>query len=214
MNNEADAFLKGDRTDGGQLQIGSYEPLSHFSARVDAALPFALLPKSQSKPDPALKGIGKPRKTKLEKKMHKMQQAWREETKARKEKILMEGEDREGAVDESNIEELGVDEGETKSGSRTKRHGNHERAEDLWRDVKAKKREKAEGREKQRGLVGLHDVVQAPPRFKKRAATNDESVKVKHGGLKKQRELSDARKSVIEGYRAMMKQRREGICVS
>lgn len=59
-------------------------------------------------------------------------------------------------------------------------------------------------------MVGLHDVVLAPPKFDKvpkvKVGVGDV---VKKGGLKKQVEMGEARRSVIEGYRQMMRAKRE-----
>lgn len=89
--------------------------------------------------------------------------------------------------------------------------------EDPWAVVAANRRREQEEKEKgegKGGLVGLHDVVLAPPKFT-RVPTKKVDVAdvVRKGGLKKQVELSEARASVIEGYRRMMKERREGAVV-
>ncbi|KAL8815794.1 MAG: hypothetical protein Q9223_005102, partial [Gallowayella weberi] len=76
-------------------------------------------------------------------------------------------------------------------------------------EEKAKEKEKGDGKG---GLIGLHDVVQAPPKFTAVPRTKVDVVDViRKGGLKRQVELGEARRSVIEGYRRMMKERREGI---
>ncbi|KAI4112067.1 MAG: hypothetical protein LQ339_000074 [Xanthoria mediterranea] len=84
---------------------------------------------------------------------------------------------------------------------------------DPWAVVAANRKREQEAKEKgegKGGLVGLHDVVLAPPKFTK-APTKKVHVAdvVRKGGLKRQVELSEARISVMEGYRRMMRERRE-----
>ena len=144
--------------------------------------------------------------------MQKMQQRWRAEEQLRNEKSLADGDDRDGAVDEDHIEDMGMDSsGREAHKPYKKRH--RERGDNIWHELNARKRTEAaigDGNAAN-GLVGLHDVVKAPPRFAKSRGCNEAELKVKLGGVKKQAELTEARKSVIAGYRAMMKQRREGI---
>ena len=212
--NEPLVTLKTGNGGSEALEILPHEPLSHFNARVDQSLPFASLSRDQSKPDPSLKSVSRPRKTKMERKMQKMQQAWREEDTRRRENMMAEGEDGEGAVDEENVEEMGAAPQSGVDKRTGKKRKAQKRSEDIWRSVGAKKQEIHAHRQGEIGLVGLHNVVQAPPRFNKKSRDGTDGFRVKHGGLKKQSELSEARHSVIEGYRAMMKQRREGIGVS
>lgn len=69
-----------------------------------------------------------------------------------------------------------------------------------------------------RGLVGLHDVVLAPPKFvtvpreKMRGdASRGAGAKgMVPGGLKRREELGEARRGVVEGYRRLMRERRGG----
>ncbi|KAL9126107.1 MAG: hypothetical protein Q9217_004794 [Psora testacea] len=186
-------------------KIQPNEPLSYFAARVDAALPFSHLPKSKAPDDQEMKDLAKGRKTKTEKKMQRMQREWREQEQRRKEEVEGIGrrEVGEGGVDESGVEEMGVDEGEgggvRKKGRKEKRKRDGERdEEDPWAHIKTKRQDDVmNGGGGRGGLVGLHEVVQAPPRFKKR-----------EGGLKRQTELSEARRRVVQGYRAMMRQKR------
>ncbi|MDI1489483.1 MAG: hypothetical protein OHK93_008762 [Ramalina farinacea] len=202
------------------LTVQPHEPLSHFSARVDAALPFSTIAKTSNRNnDPALRGIGKAKQTKTERKMQKMQKEWREEDRKLRERMMPEGEDREGAVDEEDVEGMGVDdeEGDTKKPRRKKASRRKTKVgdeDDPWKELESKKRQDLATKEKEgtRGLVGLHDVVQAPPKLR-RASKQDPLSKVSagKGGLKHQAELSQARKSVIEGYREMMRQKREAL---
>ncbi|KAI4238165.1 MAG: hypothetical protein LQ349_001275 [Xanthoria aureola] len=86
---------------------------------------------------------------------------------------------------------------------------------DPWAVVAANRKREQEAKEKgegKGGLVGLHDVVLAPPKFTKAPTKKvDVADVVRKGGLKRQVELSEARASVIEGYRRMMRERRDGV---
>ena len=202
------------------LTIQPHEPLSHFSARVDAALPFSTIAKTSNRNnDPALRGLGKAKQTKTERKMQKMQKEWREEDRRLRERKMPEGEDREGAVDEGDVEGMGVDdeEGDTKKPRRKKGPRRKTKVgdeDDPWKELESKKRQDLATKEREGsgGLVGLHDVVQAPPKLRK-ASKQDPLSKVSagKGGLKHQAELNQARKGVIEGYRDMMRQKREAL---
>lgn len=202
------------------LTIQPHEPLSHFSARVDAALPFSTIAKTSShNNDSALRGIGQAKQTKTERKMQRMQKEWREEDRRLRERMMPEGEDREGAVDEDDVEGMGVDDEEGDTKKARKKKGTRRKAkvgdeDDPWKELESKKRQQLATKEREGigGLVGLHDVVQAPPKFRKAGKQGSLSkVRPGKGGLKYRAELSQARKSVIEGYRNMMRQKREAL---
>ena len=64
--------------------------------------------------------------------------------------------------------------------------------------------------------MGLNDVVQAPPAFTKvpkekfqvrGARVEVENVPRASGSLRKREELGSVRRSIVEGYRQMMKER-------
>lgn len=183
-----------------------HEPLSAFNARVDAALPFSGL----SKKSAGGKGEEKGKQTKTERKMQRMQREWREEDKRRKEK---RAEEAEGDVDEEGVEDLLTVTGKSKKGKKNKRKAGRENGmdddddEDPWAHIKAKRIDTAASGGG--GLVGLHDVVLAPPKFSK-VPKGKENFGVGKGvlGLKKREELSEARRSVVEGYRELMRGRR------
>ena len=182
--------------------IQPHEPLSSFNARVDAALPFSGVSKRSGGGDEAERG----RKTKTEKKMQKMQKEWREEDKRRKERL---DEMKDDAVDDTRVVKK-----PTRKGGRGKkdRGADGEEAfdadEDPWAHIAAKRAEET-NEKANAGLVGLHDVVMAPPKLPK-TPKKQENVGVSRGpgGVKRQAELSEARKSVIDSYREMMKQKR------
>ena len=195
--------------------IQPHEPLSAFSARVDAALPFSGL----SKKNGGAEKVGRERQTKTERKMQKMQKEWRVEDHRRKSKLEEEGLD---DVDEDVLDGLSrtTKNGKSKGAKRKKSRGDHggdvvnDDNDDPWAHLAAKRREENDARTASGsgagGLVGLHDVVSAPPRFS-RVPREKENVKITKagGGLKRQQELSEARMTVIEGYRQMMREKRE-----
>ena len=78
---------------------------------------------------------------------------------------------------------------------------------DIWAGIKAKRIEVVNG---PGGLVGLHDVVQAPPKLAKGTLKDRSGLAKGGGGLKRAGELSEARQGVVEGYRALMRERRGG----
>lgn len=182
------------------------ERLADFAARVNHALPVGGLTR---KGKVNVEGL-KERQTKTEKRLHKMYDEWRKEDERRKEQ---EEEQRE--LDEEAEEEKEAALGgqsvripnTTSSSKRQKRRkmigetGGGD--DDPWAELKAKRE----------APKGLHDVVQAPPDLKRVRETfkvkDGARVKVvdvpnKAGSLKRREELSDARKEVIERYRAMM----------
>ena len=123
----------------------------------------------------------------------------------------MDGEELEKDVDEADGLLTGV---KSKKGKKGKRKGGgaQEREEegDIWAGIKAKQLNITNG---QGGLVGLHDVVQAPPKLPKIKEKNSSDLGNigKDGGLKRAGELNEARRGVVEGYRALMRERREGM---
>ncbi|MCJ1300286.1 hypothetical protein MMC08_003082 [Hypocenomyce scalaris] len=196
-------------------QILPGERMSDFSARVDAALPVSgLIGKGRK-----VEGI-KERKSKMEKRMQRMQAEWREVETRRKER-------EEEMSDEDLVEESdggdktaggapGKGKASKKKGKRRK-SGDDESDDDPWAAIAAKRNEDVVGK----GLVGLHDVVQAPPQFSK---TPREKFKVRNGAgvrvgdvpgkaksLRRREELGEARRRVVEDYRRLMGERREGV---
>jgi len=163
--------------------------MSAFSARVDAALPVRGLTAKGKK----MQGGG--RQTKTERKMQRMQREWRvgeERRRAKRAEMREEGEDGDAG---------GGRKGGGKGGRRIE-----EEEGDLWAGIAAKPLQGGGGG----GLVGLHDVVLAPPKFEKALG---EMFKIGGGGkcggvgLKRQAELGEARRKAVEGYRALMRQR-------
>ena len=125
----------------------------------------------------------------------------------------MDGEELEKDVDEDDALLTGVKTKKGKKGKRMKSGGVEEGEEgDIWAGIKAKQFNITHGHA---GLVGLHDVVQAPPKLLKAPPKIKENPdfgkKAGGGGLKQIGELSEARRGVVEGYRALMRERREGM---
>ena len=185
------------------------EPLSSFAARVDAALPFSGL----SRKSGAANQGGRERQTKTERKMQKMQEEWRKEDRQRKEKLE---EERDKDLDEEGLDEMvkvaskGKSKGSKKRKKGVEQGGVIDDDEDPWAYIAVKRLEENEAKTAAGPgacLVGLHDVVSAPPRFSTvPKARADSCIKNGIGGLKRQHELSEARTSVVEGYRKMMRE--------
>lgn len=123
----------------------------------------------------------------------------------------MEEEGLEKDVDEEGVDAL-LTSSRTKKKTRGKRKGgdmeNGEEEGDIWAGIKVKRIEVVDG---PGGLVGLHDVVQAPPKLVKGKVKENTGLGKEGGGLKRKGELSEARMGVVEGYRALMRERREGM---
>lgn len=190
------------KTDVPQILPG--ERLADYAARVDQALPVGGLTRKGARS--MIEGI-KERQTKTEKRLHKMYASWREEEARRKEKLEEQQELEQEEEDEKQAMYGGQDV-ELPTGRKGKRRrmvGETANDDDPWKVLK----------ERRKVPKGLHDVVQAPPNFK---AVPKEKFKIKNnakvdvanvpataGSLKRREELSDARRDVIECYRAMMK---------
>ena len=120
----------------------------------------------------------------------------------------MEAEGLEKDVDEDDALLTGV---RTKKKTKGKRGAGEGEEGDIWAGIKAKRIEVVDA---QGGLVGLHNVVQAPPKLlkgKMKEKENSSFGKKSAGGMKRVGELSEARKGVVEGYRALMRERRGGM---
>ena len=190
------------------------ERMSEFSARVDAALPVSGLINKSAKngKDPLGLKIGR---TKTEKRMHRMYDEWREQDRKIREKReealeLAEDEalDEDGQVRwKADIEAAKSVNGKKNEKAKKKKKLIGELddgADDPWAKLRRERGQKA----------GLNDVVQAPPTFKTlpkdnfkvRGATVEVAdVPKASGSLRRREELGELRRSVVEGYRAMMK---------
>lgn len=196
------------------------ERLSDFSARVNAAIPVAGLAKKSKRGSELLTGE---RQTKLEKRMQKMYAEWREAEAKRKEMLAEEEDELEVEKDE-----VGIERSKLPASTKTKKMKGKRRKglimnyvneapddDDPWSHVAAKRKENIIASASPGGLVGLHDVVLAPPKFSKlpkekmRDKTRQSATqKTAIIGLKRQEELGEARRQVVEGYRRMMSERR------
>ncbi|KAG0648844.1 non sense mediated decay [Hyphodiscus hymeniophilus] len=191
------------------------ERMSEFSARVDAALPVSGLINKTAKngKDPLGLKVGR---TKTEKRMHRMYAEWREQDQRIKERreeaqerAEEEAEDEDGQVrwkvDVDADAAQGASGKKAKKGKKRKVIGELDDGDDdPWAGLKRERGQR----------VGLNDVVQAPPTFKnlpkekfkvRGARVEVEDVPKASGSLRRREELGEVRRSVVEGYRAMMK---------
>jgi hypothetical protein len=186
------------------------ERMSDFAARVDAALPVSGLINKTARGGRDPLGL-KVARTKTEKRMHRMYDEWREQDKKIKEK-------REEELDLAEMEAVDED-GQVKwkedieTGNRKKKRKGKKKVrgevddgdDDPWEQLK---RNRAEAK------AGLNDVVQAPPIFSRvprekfralGARVEVDDVPKASGSLRRREELGEVRRSIVEGYRAMLK---------
>jgi len=187
------------------------ERMSDFAARVDAALPVSGLINKTTRGGKDPLGL-KAGRTKTEKRMHKMYDEWRvEEARIQEKKQEAMELEEEQEMDEDGQVKWKVDvvkPGKNKKAKKKRAVGEVEDGEnDPWARIK---------RDRGEVKVGLNDVVQAPPtftkvpkeKFKVRGARVEvEDVPKASGSLRRREELGEVRKSVVEGYRQMMKDR-------
>lgn len=196
---------------------------------------------------PEIQGV---RQTKMERKMQRMQQEWRENDRKRRERAEEEDDmkviedDERGLGGAFDTARRAGPTGHAKAKKKKKNRGTQQPARgsdfddaDPWAAIARKRAEHTTNTTstgRGRGLIGLHDVVLAPPklpsmlRAKIRAGdgagggagaggpgSEPESgrksgpvVRPFAPGLRRQAELSAARREVVEGYRRMMRERR------
>lgn len=196
-----------DTKSDGIPKINPGERLADYSVRVDAALPVSKLIGKGRKRGNDLLGIKTPQ-TKLEKKMQKMQKDWRNVEAKRKEALMEQAEEAEDEHRETNGM---VGSFNSKRVGKKRKQGIDD--DDPWAAVGHVQDPKPS-----KGLVGLHDVVQAPPQFTKAlrgkfkvkdgAMINVLNVPTSAGSLKRREELGQSRKLVVEGYRRLMRERK------
>ena len=191
------------------IRVG--ERMSDFAARVDAALPVSGLINKTARGGKDPLGL-KVSRTKTEKRMHRMYDEWREQDRKIKEKredaldlAEMEAVDDDGQVKWKDDVEPGSQKKKKAKGKKKVRGEVDDGDADPWEQIK---RNRAEAK------VGLNDVVQAPPTFSKvprekfralGARVEVDDVPKASGSLRRREELGEERRSVVEGYRAMMK---------
>lgn len=222
LNQDQSSDHKDNETPSSSIpKILPSERLSDFSARVNAAIPVAGLAKKSKRSFDLLTGE---RQTKLEKRMQKMYAEWREAEAKRKEQLAEEEDELETEKDEVERERSRLPaSAKTKQKVKGKRRkgpmmndGNEALDDDdPWSHITAKRKKNPIASASPGGLVGLHDVVLAPPKLSK---LPKEKMRDKTGrnalkkaaiiGLKRQEELGEARRQVVEGYRRMMSERR------
>lgn len=193
------------------------EKMSEFSARVDAALPISGLINKTGKngKDPLGLKVGR---TKTEKRMHRMYAEWREQ----EEKIQDKRQEAMEIAEEEELDDQGrvkwkVDTNEDEQPGKKKKGKGKKKAigeiddgnDDPWAVLKKSRNE---------GPNRLGDVYKAPPtftkipteKFKVRGARVEvDDVPKAAGSLRRREELGEERRSVVEGYRQMMKENRE-----
>jgi hypothetical protein len=186
------------------------ERMSDFAARVDAALPVSGLINKTARGGRDPLGL-KVARTKTEKRMHRMYDEWREQDKKIKEKreedldlAEMEAVDEDGQVKWKEDIETGNRKKKGK-GKKKIRGEVDDGDDDPWEQLK---RNRAEAK------AGLNDVVQAPPTFSRvprekfralGARVEVDDVPKASGSLRRREELGEMRRSIVEGYRAMLK---------
>ena len=198
------------------------ERMSEYSVRVDAALPVSGLINKGGKGAKDLPGVKTPR-TKMERKMHRMYKEWREVDAKRKEQV----EEERAEVEDEELEDTrsGRVRGTVTKGGKHKKKGSGSDDEDPWAAVgRNRDAQLRNGKGSSGGLVGLHDVVQAPPQFSKvpqerfkvmdRAKVDVLDVPASAGSLRRREELGQARRSVVEGYRQMMRERKSVLAIA
>ncbi|CCU75058.1 hypothetical protein BGHDH14_bgh01706 [Blumeria hordei DH14] len=191
--------------------IRSGEKLSEFSARVDAALPVSGLINNSAKRANDPLGL-KTKRTRMEKRMHKMYDEWRVEEAKRKE-MRQEAaeliEEKESSVNgQMNMKSYVSTSATSAKVKKTKRKKLQRDAsdsdEDPWAQIKRDRGEKK---------PGLHDLVQAPPaisiipkeKFQARVtSSNVENVPRGSGSLRRRELLGEMRRNVLEGYRSSL----------
>lgn len=211
---DADAVELQSVTDIPKIRPG--ERMSEFSARVDEAFPISGLINKTVKAGKDPLGLAVNR-TKKEQKMHKMYAEWREQDrkiKEKKQEALELAE--EEAFDDTVAIKWQVDmkaaEQRVRKKSKNKKKkvvgeiDDGDEDGDPWEAVKRARNESPRK---------FNDVVQAPPQFTKapkekfkvRGARVDiEDVPKASGSLRRREELGEVRRSVVEGYRQMMKE--------
>ncbi|KAK0614305.1 hypothetical protein B0T14DRAFT_437212 [Immersiella caudata] len=198
------------------LVIRPGESMREFSQRVDAALPVSgLVNKTIAKDGKDPLGL-KVRRTKKERKMHKLYDEWREEER----KIQEEREEEKELEEEKAMENdaMGVTwkldmedqaKGKKKKGKRARLIGEDTgKEDDPWKEI-VKKRGEAK--------VGLNEVAQAPPELIKPgkkllvsgAAVEVSDIPKAAGSLRQREELQDIRNDVVASYRKMIAARRD-----
>lgn len=198
------------------------ERMSEFASRVDAALPLGGLISKSAKNGKDPLGI-KVKRTKKERRMHKLYDEWHEEE--RKIKEQREEELELQAEKELEDEEAGVSwklhappaaaatsGKKKKKGKRAKYLDEVGGAEqDPWEELRKKRGE---------SRPGLHDIAKAPPELRVKppqkltvrgAAVTVDNVPKAAGSLRRREELQEVRDDIVASYRKMMEGKRPSL---
>lgn len=152
--------------------------------------------------------------------MQKMYTEWREAEAKRREQLAEEDDELEMEKDEVGKERSRFPartktkqkvKGKRRKGSMMNDGTEAPDDDDPWSHITAKRKENPIDSASPGGLVGLHDVVLAPPKLtnlpkeKMREKTGQNALKkTPIIGLKRQEELGEARRQVVESYRRIM----------
>lgn len=205
---KAKAAAPDDAPEAPRIRPG--EDLRSFAARVDAALPMSGLTKKTKAKD-GKDEIGlKVKRTRKERKMHKLYDQWHEEERKiqekREDELELEAErdldnDAAGILSSSAFKGEMDEASGKKKGRRRRGKAPAEDDEDPWLELKRKRAE---------AKVGLHDVALAPPELNKKlrqqlrvgdAAVDVENIPKSAGSLRRREELQAVREDVVEAYR-------------
>ncbi|KAK4150071.1 hypothetical protein C8A00DRAFT_37327 [Chaetomidium leptoderma] len=205
-----------DPTPTEDLKIRPGERIAEFNHRVDAALPISGLVTKTVKNGRDPLGL-KVKRTKKERKMHKMYDEWREmdlKVKERREEELELAEEKEMENEAMGVSwklDLEAQAQGKKKGKRGKYIGEESGPEgDPWKEIKKKRGE---------AKIGLHDVAKAPPELKlprkdllvRGAAVSAADIPKAAGSLRQREELQGIRDEVVASYRKMMSERRPAV---
>ena len=198
-----------------ELSIRPGERMWEFSQRVDAALPLSNLVNKTVRNGKDPLGL-KVRRTKKERKMHKLYDEWREEDRKikeqREEEMELEEEkamenDAMGVTLRLDMEEQSVKGKKKKKGKKSRLIGEDaSKEEDPWKEI-IKKRGEAK--------VGINEVAHAPPELVKPsrkllvsgAAVEASDIPKAAGSLRQREELQGIRNEVVASYRKLMNER-------
>ena len=203
----SDSCSKEDTTKGTEaLKMRPRERFVDFASRVDQALPVVGLKRRGKLAET------KVNQTRLERKIQRMQAAWRVDDARRKsiEEDAADAMEEENALQGIGASGLAASKKGKKRSERGRVDGGGVEDDDPWEKLKEKRGQR----------VAVYDVAKAPPDFKRMPKENifkvTENAKVKvgnvpaaAGSLKRREELSRARRDVVENYRRMIKERRE-----
>ncbi|KAF7562574.1 hypothetical protein G7046_g1562 [Stylonectria norvegica] len=176
------------------------EDLRSFSFRVNAALPVAGLAKKTAIKDGKDELGIKVRRTRKERKMHKLYDQWHAEElkiKDQREEDIELAAEKEMDENPAGIMPVAAEAEEGGTGKKKKRRRGQADDDDPWAELKKKRGE---------AKIGLHDTAKAPPELNKKvlrigAAVDVANVPKASGSLRRREELKVVRTEVVDAYR-------------